>query len=94
MSAHRPKGEGYRYLIKPGGPHPPTSVTQLLAAGVFREYLQHQLGHGDAQMTAHYARWRSPHYCEPLNLKPGEVPADLLARVGEGEVSRPEELLH
>ena len=65
-----------------------------MTGGVFREYIQHQLGHGDSQMTAHYARWLSPHYREPLNLEPGEVPADLLARVGEAEAAQLEPRLH
>ena len=43
----------------------------------------HQLGHADVAVTArHYARWTGgDEYRDPVRLLPGEVPADLLARL-------------
>ena len=48
-------------------------------------YVSHQLGHADVSVTArHYARWiEGDHYREPMVLRSGEVPADLLARLGD-----------
>ena len=42
-----------------------------------------RFGHADVQVTArHYARWcGGDGYREPMRLLPGEVPADLLARI-------------
>jgi hypothetical protein len=66
-------------------------------------YISTQLGHADAQTTAkHYARWAGGDlYRTPLWLEPGEVPADLLARLedwsqsghssGEGVAGAPDE---
>ena len=47
-------------------------------------YVSRQLGHADIQVTTrHYARWcGGDEYREPMRLLPGEVPADLLARLG------------
>jgi hypothetical protein len=44
-----------------------------------------QLGHADVAVTArHYARWAGGDaYREPMALLPGEVPADLLARLAD-----------
>jgi hypothetical protein len=49
-------------------------------------YVSRQLGHADVAVTArHYAKWvEGDGYREPMTLQPGEVPADLLARVVEG----------
>ena len=43
-----------------------------------------QLGHADLSVTAkHYARWcgADDEYREPMHLRDGEIPADLLARI-------------
>ncbi|MBW2270656.1 MAG: hypothetical protein JRH16_18990 [Deltaproteobacteria bacterium] len=44
-----------------------------------------QLGHADVAVTArHYARWiEGDGYRDPMRLEPGEVPADLLARLSD-----------
>lgn len=49
-------------------------------------YVSRQFGHADVAVTArHYAKWvEGDAYREPMALLPGEVPADLLARVVEG----------
>ena len=45
-------------------------------------YVSRQLGHADVGVTVrHYARYVSDEYREPPRLAPGEIPADLLARV-------------
>jgi len=58
----------------------------LLSLGVQLGYVSRQLGHADVAVTArHYAKWvEGDTYREPMTLLPGEVPADLLARVVEG----------
>ncbi len=61
-----------------------TFASQLLTAGVQLGYVSAQLGHADVAVTArHYARWIEGEdgYREPLHLEPGELPADLLARL-------------
>jgi hypothetical protein len=60
-----------------------TFASQLLTAGVQLGYVSAQLGHADVAVTArHYARWiEDDHYREPMQIEPGEVPADLLARL-------------
>jgi len=60
-----------------------TYASQLLTAGVQLGYLADQLGHADVSVTAkHYARWcGGKEYRAPAPLLPGEVPADLLARL-------------
>jgi len=60
-----------------------TFASQLLTAGVQLGYVSQQLGHADVAVTArHYARWAGGHvYRQPMTLAPGEVPADLLARL-------------
>ena len=60
-----------------------TFASQLLTAGVQLGYVSAQLGHADVAVTAHhYARWiEDDHYREPMRIEPGEVPADLLARL-------------
>jgi len=62
-----------------------TFASQLLTAGVQLGWISAQLGHADVATTArHYARWAGGDlYREPLRLGPGEVPADLLARLRE-----------
>jgi integrase len=60
-----------------------TYASQLLTAGVQLGYISRQLGHADVGVTArHYAKWCGDDgYREPLQIAPGEVPADLLARL-------------
>ncbi len=60
-----------------------TFASQRLTAGVQLGYASAQLGHSDVAVTArHYARWiEDDHYREPMRIEPGEVPADLLARL-------------
>jgi integrase len=62
-------------------------ASHLLSAGIQLAYVSKQLGHQSMQLTErHYARWipDGDEYQAPLALKPGEVPADLLARLTEG----------
>jgi integrase len=58
----------------------------LITAGVTLGYISRQLGHANLAITAkHYARWAGgDEYREPHRLAPGEVPADLLARIPAG----------
>jgi integrase len=60
-----------------------TFGSQLVSAGIPLAYVSRQLGHADVAITArHYARWTGgDEYREPVGLLPGEVPADLLARL-------------
>jgi len=60
-----------------------TFASQLLTAGVQLGYVSQQLGHADVAVTArHSARWAGGDaYRQPMVLVPGEVPADLLARL-------------
>jgi integrase len=60
-----------------------TFASQLLTAGVQLGYVSKQLGHADVGVTArHYARWAGGDlYRAPMQLEPGEVPADFLARL-------------
>ena len=62
-----------------------TFASQLLTAGIQLGYVSQQLGHSNVATTArHYARWAGGDlYREPLVLQEGEVPADLLAWLGE-----------
>ena len=62
-----------------------TYASQLFSAGVQLGYVSRQLGHARPTVTAdHYARWiEGDEYREPMALEPGEVPADLLARLSE-----------
>ena len=62
-----------------------TFASQLLTAGVQLGYVSVQLGHSDVAVTAqHYARWiGGSMYRDPMRLRTGEVPADLLARLGD-----------
>jgi len=67
-----------------------TFASWLLSLGVQLGYVSRQLGHADVAVTAkHYAKWvEGDAYREPMTLLPGEVPADLLARVVEGAEER------
>jgi len=71
---------------KPYTPHNlrDTYASQLLSAGVQLAYVSHRLGHADVAVTAkHYARWCGDDaYRAPISLREGEVPADLLCRLG------------
>ena len=60
-----------------------TFASQLLTAGVPLAYVSAQLGHAESSVTErHYARWIDRDgYRRPLEVRPGEVPADLLARL-------------
>jgi len=60
-----------------------TYASQLLSAGVPLPYVSAQLGHSDIAVTArHYSKWcGGDGYRQPLTLREGEVPADLLARL-------------
>jgi integrase len=61
-----------------------TFASQLLTVGIPLGYVSEQLGHADVAVTArHYARYLGAEgFRTPLALAPGEVPADLLARLG------------
>jgi hypothetical protein len=58
-------------------------ASQLLTSGVSLGYVSKQLGHADVAVTArHYSKWAGGDaYREPIALRAGEVPADLLARL-------------
>src|SRR5262249_55091718 len=63
-----------------------TFASHLLSAGVALAYVSRQLGHADVAVTAQpYAQGNGGGdgdlYIEPPRLLPGEVPADLLARL-------------
>jgi integrase len=62
-----------------------TYASWLLSLGVQLGYISRQLGHADVATTAeHYARWcGGDAYRDAMRLEPGDVPADLLARVIE-----------
>jgi hypothetical protein len=53
-------------------------------------YASRQLGHADISVTAqHYARWcGGDDYRDPMLRRPGEVPADFLARLPGSESQR------
>ncbi len=59
-----------------------TYASSLLTAGVQLGYVSSQLGHADVAITArHYAKWIGGEvYREPFQLRPGDVPADFIAR--------------
>lgn len=60
-----------------------TFASQLFSAGVQLGYVSRQLGHAEVTTTVrHYARWvGGDEYAEPVRPLPGELPADLLARI-------------
>ena len=70
-----------------------TFASWLLSLGVQLAYVSKELGHADIAVTArHYARWCGGDvYRDPMPLLPGEVPADLLARVVEEAAESPHE---
>jgi integrase len=66
-------------------------ASHLLSAGITLAYVSKQLGHQSMQLTErHYACWipDGDEYRAPLELEPGEVPADLLARLTGGSRRR------
>lgn len=67
-----------------------TFASQLLTAGVALAYVSLQLGHRDLTTTdRYYAKWtEGERYRAPLEIREGEVPADLLARIGRGAQRR------
>jgi integrase len=63
-----------------------TYASHLLSANIPLPYVSKQLGHGDVLTTArHYARWidATGRYVAPPVLQAGEVPADLMGRLGK-----------
>ena len=60
-----------------------TFASQLLTAGIPLAWISKQLGHGNAAVTSrHYATWiDAQDYRNPLQVREGELPCDLLARV-------------
>jgi len=57
-------------------------ASHLLSLGIPLSYIQRQLGHLKPQTTSdYYARYIPEGYVSPPPLEPGEVPADLLARL-------------
>ena len=67
-----------------------TFASQLFTAGVQLGYISRQLGHSEITTNArHYAKWiDTDEYREPIPLLPGEVPADLIARISGVESPR------
>jgi integrase len=67
-----------------------TYASQLITCGVQLAYISEQLGHANTDVTAsRYARWCGQvGYRKPLEVRAGEVPADLLMRLGEGALQR------
>ena len=66
-----------------------TFGSQLITAGVQLGYVSAQLGHADVSVTArHYAKWAAgEEFRAPIQVKTGEVPADLLARLPKSQQS-------
>jgi len=59
-----------------------TYASRLLTAGIHLGCISVRPGHAGHNVTArHYGRWIPKEYVEPMRLLPGEVPADLLARL-------------
>lgn len=57
-----------------------TYACTLLSCGIPIAYIAKQLGHSDVNVTArHYAQWVYDGWKPPVELLPGQVPADLLA---------------
>ncbi len=73
-----------------------TYASQLLSVGVQLGYVSKQLGHSDVSTTArHYAtRVGGDTYRPPMDLLPGEVPADFLARLESESHHIPTTLSH
>jgi|GEM_PF-1589339 len=92
------RDRGWRKILERAGLgyRPPkdlrdTYASWLLSLGVQLGYISRQLGHADVEVTArHYARWCGGDvYREAMRLEPGDVPADLLARVVEEAETAP-----
>ena len=61
-----------------------TYASWLLSLGFPLSYVQGQLGHARADTTErHYARYLPDGYLAPPALKPGELPADCIARLSQ-----------
>jgi hypothetical protein len=66
-----------------------TYASHLLTAGFPIQWVSRQLGHGSTNLTEkHYARYLGHGgedflYVEPVRLEPGDVPADVLARLAK-----------
>ena len=64
------------------------AAATLLTLGIPIQFVSRQLGHGGVSVTeGHYARYLGSGgdeflYVEPPRLEAGEIPADLLARIG------------
>ena len=59
-----------------------TYASWLVSLNVPLAYVSAQLGHADVGVTGrHYTRWVGSGYREPVRLQPGDVYADLIARV-------------
>ncbi len=93
LNTHRFRDREWRRVIERAGIGPyqmrdlrSTYATQLLSAGIPLGRVSKRLGHADMSMTAkHYAKWvesDDEDYREPMVLAEGEIPADLLARIG------------
>ncbi len=71
-----------------------TYASQLLTAGFPVEWVARPLGHASTQVTEqHYARYLGRGgeeyvYVEPARPEPGEIPADVLARLHENPERR------
>jgi integrase len=68
-----------------------TFASQLLTAGVQLGYVSQQLGHSDVSVTArHNAKWAGgDQYLSRLQIREGEVSADLLARLTKKSPQNP-----
>jgi integrase len=67
-----------------------TFASQLLTVGVQPGYLARQIGDNLTTFVRYYAKWcGGDEYIEPLRPEPGEVPADLLARLQKRPHSAP-----
>jgi len=76
-----------------------TFASQLLTCGVSLGWISEQLGHADLEVTAkRYARWcGGAEYREPMSLRRGEVPTDLLARIEDKsrhKSAQPQNVVH
>ena len=66
-----------------------TFASQLVSSGISLAYVSRQLGHKHIAITStHYAAWAGGDtYRPPLELRDGEIPADVLARLSGAEAS-------
>ena len=66
-----------------------TYASQLLTCGVQPAFISQQLGHANTQITLDtYAKWAEAEYRKPIEPRQGEVAADLLSRLRDGERRR------